>query len=377
MKRRVIISGWVGRGNYGDELIAYALRRELIRLIRAKTFFYFDTGKVPVSKDCSDAKIRYLAGRRILRLPNIIIRIYLHFLGTKILVFGGGSIFHSYNSISWKLKLSNSFRHKKTSSRIVLALGVSIGQFDDYRSKELMIDFCNNATLISVRDRRSFQLMSELGFSSKTVLGLDLAYALALNEPVFFHRTKQEVTHIGFCINGDEFFSRLSKLEQVNFFSLIEYFLRNGTKITLFNLYNSFESDDSILIQKISSNFSRYKNLYTHSFTGDIRETTHKLGECTHVCSTRLHGLIVADILKLPIITFSTQRKIRDFLQDSLYGDEVFLNLDSSFKELLDKFEIFLDMEMRSSGRKQVLHKKKVSMSEQALLSVIGEFHEC
>ena len=113
-----LICAWVGRNNFGDELLAYALRKELARNFGIGTVHYFKAGDYPIYVHPLESKIEKFKGD----FAGTFERSYLQYSKNRPLsnaiIYGGGSIFHSENSVRWKYKLLKSFLKVRNSEPI-------------------------------------------------------------------------------------------------------------------------------------------------------------------------------------------------------------------------------------------------------------------
>lgn len=165
---KVGVVGWHGHVNFGDEVmlavIARAIVKELggaeIRLLVAKE-------NLPRFEVPGIVWKRFLPfsgpiGSRLLRLGKIGRKALsllqpLFGLSGHLLVFGGGSIFHSPGSIAWKLAIAQIHRFM-FHGRTRIALGVSLNPASE-RAERLLLKFLNLMDEIVVRDLRSREVV--------------------------------------------------------------------------------------------------------------------------------------------------------------------------------------------------------------------------
>lgn len=193
--RKATIVGWHAHRNAGDDAmlqtIAWFLHRygdvDRIALMACKrtmpALHDASVKAVPVLT-CGDGKL----SRRLLH-PFLRRRAARN---SDIIVFGGGSIFHSEQSIQWKIDMLEEARRRRKPI-CALAMGVSLGPFKSSRAEALCDRFVSGLDGIMVRDRQSFDVAARARLRRPALLSHDLAHAL----PVVTSRAARQGTANG------------------------------------------------------------------------------------------------------------------------------------------------------------------------------------
>ncbi|PIP75357.1 hypothetical protein COW86_04225, partial [Candidatus Kuenenbacteria bacterium CG22_combo_CG10-13_8_21_14_all_39_9] len=157
---KILNVAWIGQGDFGDEAMAYALRKYL-QSKGVESITYYHHGQYPSYQGENDLAIKKLHTFNVRGFKKKIID-YIKLRSFSSLIIGGGSILHSFNSIKWKLNLIKKmerFTHHKIHSAVV---GVSLGPFKNSSDEKVCQDFLDHIGLAIFRDDYSYQLAKKL-----------------------------------------------------------------------------------------------------------------------------------------------------------------------------------------------------------------------
>ncbi len=241
-------------------------------------------------------------------------------------VFAGGSVFHdnlnfyrNYLRSMAKLKILN-----------VGAIGVSLGPF---KSVELLKEnekLLRNFSFLVLRDKKSFEIASEMNLPYQPVEAFDLAalmpriYALpqknnglAVHKPVL----GVSVCHYEKFVNGDS--ANEERREKETLRLLLETSKKTAFRVRLFVFNgNSFHGDETLTNQFAETLRNNNIEVEIVPYNLETRITWQKIAECDAVLAIRLHAAIFACFADVPFIMVEYHRKCTDFLNDVAYPQQ-------------------------------------------------------
>lgn len=282
--KKVLVSGYIGFNNFGDEAIFLALSSHL------------KSKKCSVSALCNnenEVKKTYDVITYNYKKPFEILKAILL---NDILISGGGSLLQNKTSnfsliyylfIIFLAKLSN----KKV---IIFAQGIEPinGKFFEFLTKTVL----KMTNFISVRDKKSQNLLNS--WNIKTELLSDPAYSLIENIEINQDKKGLILQLRSFEGIDDKFISDLADV-------IAKYY---QGEIAVLSLQNEYDKDICLsFIEKLKKYNANAKFI---PYQG-IKETIDVLNNAKYVISTRLHGLIVSYALENKCFGLIYDEKIR------------------------------------------------------------------
>ena len=253
IKSKILNLAWKGQGDFGDEVMAYTLRK-FLQNQGVKAITYYHHGKFPSYRSNDDLAISYLhsfeaSGWKKKLVDKFLLRQF------KVVIMGGGSIFHSSNSIVWKLEILKKIKKYKN---FAAALGVSLGSFNSESGKKLCTELIKELNFLVARDNYSANLAKELSSDGKIYSSLDSSLMLPKLCPDQMPKPlnqKEDLIGVMFVKN-----KRLQKefAENKNFdkyLAILNDILKRGKMVILFNLYVG----DGYLDQKLNQELKRFQ----------------------------------------------------------------------------------------------------------------------
>jgi polysaccharide pyruvyl transferase WcaK-like protein len=336
-----LVSAWVGRGNFGDELLSYGLRLELYQAAAVRSVSYYEKGQDAIYCAPDDAPIVacQVAGQS--RWMKLYKRYTQSCSGYDSLFFGGGSVLHSGNSIAWKHDLLRRFQRGRSSTSLLsAAVGVSLGPFPDSQAERQAQAFLAELDVVHCRDALSAEFARQVR-GPEVIEGRDLAFSVRALHPELF-ASKKQPKRIGasFILNP-----KLNEEQQREQFSkmlaLLDYLTATGRQVLLASLYSGDKYADNRLHQHLREAAKQPELIELHDYLGDVRETAMQIASCGFYLSMRLHGVITAYLSGTPFFALNRHPKVREFCSavlgeqaDACQGD---LNLP--VPELLERLE--------------------------------------
>ncbi|MBQ4646145.1 MAG: polysaccharide pyruvyl transferase CsaB [Candidatus Gastranaerophilales bacterium] len=310
--KNILVSGYIGFNNFGDEAIFYALSNHLKSLNHKVSVLC--NNKKEVAK-------KYKVKSYYYKNP---LEILWAILNCNILISGGGSLLQNKTSNSSLfyylcIILLAKLCFKKV---VIFAQGIEpiIGKKPELITKTIlkMVDF------ISVRDNNSRKLLKSWGINSTLVS--DPAYALAQNTKISDKKEGLIVQLRSFKGMTKEFLSSLA-------FSISKNFQKD---ISVFSFQN--ELDEKICFDFLEE-LKKYNIQANYISNKEIDETINILNNAKYVISTRLHGLIVANALNSNTFAICYDEKIKTLVNElNLKSIDIFNYKAEELDNKLDEF---------------------------------------
>jgi len=281
----VVVGGYYGYGNLGDEAIRVALREALDR-------GGIDALWLAASPQGADEIDR----RSLLRVFTALCR-------SRALVLGGGGLLQNRTSNRSLLYYLGMIGLSCMERRPVFLLGQGIGQIDGRVARLLTHVALKGASYIGCRDRGSVSFLRTLGLNA--VIDGDLFFLLPPVEAPPMRSSL--VRHIILCLKGAKNDGKMVE-KTVQMLDGVS----RETKISV-TLLPFFPAQDLALSEKIASRL----NIPCRIVRADsIDNTMHVLEGADLVISSRLHGLEFALRAGVPMIAISEDQKIDAFVAE-------------------------------------------------------------
>lgn len=310
--KKILVSGYVGFNNFGDEAIFYALSKHLKEL-------EFD-----VSVLCNNTKEvekKYEVSAYYFKSP---IQILKAILNCNILISGGGSLLQNKTSnfslfyYLFIILLAKIFFKKV----IIFAQGIEpiIGIFPEYITKTIL-KFVN---FISVRDNNSKKLLKSWNINSTLVS--DPAYSLVQDRKIEEKKEDLIVQLRNYRGINYEFIAALAHSIAQNY----------NEKISVFSFQD--EIDERICFEFIEE-LKKYNIKAQYIPNKSIEETIDIINKAKYVISTRLHGLIISNALKSKTFAISYDEKIKTLVNElNLESIDIYNYTKDELNTKLNKF---------------------------------------
>ncbi len=303
--KNLLISGYYGFNNIGDESILRAVIDNLKSRVPEASI-------TVLSQDPASTKEKYQVDSVDRRSILSILKALWY---CDILISGGGSLLQDVTSkrsifyylfIMWAARL---LRKK------VLIYSQGIGPINSLINRKITCGILKRADGIVVRDDASREFLQEIGVTGKEILvtadpvlripPADLGTGMAILEKEGFVRTTDKIT-VGFAIRERKLGSRF-----VDQLAIAMDRLRKEANVQLV-LIPFHYSEDMGVIDELQ-----------HRLGGDVCALRHKyltdemlsiIGNMDLLVGVRLHALIHAAIMEVPMIGISYDPKINSFL---------------------------------------------------------------
>lgn len=310
--KKVLVSGYIGFNNFGDELIFNILKEHLKSL-------NCDISALSASSNYDIKTYNYK------NIPEIIKAV----LRCDILISGGGSLLQNKTSnFSLIYYLSIILLAKLFFKKVIIfAQGIEPikGKFFEFLTRNIL-KICN---FISVRDKNSFELLKNWKINS-----------LLLTDPAFSIASKIKPSE-----NKKGIILQLRKVGNLNedyIKDLASIIIKYYKEIDVLALQEEYDRE---ICQKFINEFKKVGGYADYIYNKDINKTIDMINNCEYIISTRLHGLIIASILNCKTFALSYDDKIKTLVEDlnipyvDLYNYS-FEELDKKLKDFVSSNHI-------------------------------------
>jgi len=294
--RRIMLVGFYGRGNFGDDAMCSALTHFLEE--NDRTHITIISSEPGVQKD--------LASPRVEIMPRRLRTVISSLWKADIVCQGGGTIFHdSYKGkyllhywlklMSWLLLF---WAARVMGARVVVA-GAGIGPLRHRVSRWFVRAALAACDCIGVRDKASLEMLYQLHANIPHYLGFDLSLLVNRRERgTMYHSPKrQHVLGISACsltpFLGD---AQLNRQYWWALGDALELFAKDyPVRIIFFSLFTgtSSESDDTAT-DLIVSRFPKELMFERRSYNGQVEAFAAQIAECDWFLGTKYHAAVAA-----------------------------------------------------------------------------------
>jgi len=364
--KKIVLHGFYGQGNLGDEAILKALLEQFSERHNLK-LVVFCRNPEKVSDQYGVKSVHSQSGRHWLE------RIWeLKTAGLYIL--GGGGLIKDYGGSSaslegWLeiLRLCKKL-HVKTA---LCAVGVENIRYP--RSKTVLKQVLDKVDFITVRDEDSKNLLKEIGIENNIDVISDPAILLTEGKTRKLAEKKNDrLVRVIVCVRHwfDQgfFIADPAKNENLaNALSRTLDFLVDNYNVRIdFIPMRTVSYDDDREMAKEIVKYMKNKNkaaLHLYSTSTSVDEFTREVDRCTLVIGMRLHSLILAAASGVPIIGLEYMPKVKAFMA-SIGMQEFSHNLENltastlihSIKKILGNYENYSSqLVLKIAEKKQIL----------------------
>lgn len=343
-KKSPLVSAWIGRGNFGDELLSYGLRLELYQAGDITKVSYYDSGARSIYQAADDMPILALNRAEQSRLAKLYRRYTQSYAEYDSLFFGGGSVLHSSNSIAWKHDLLRRFRRGRNGTSLTAAVGVSIGPFPDTKAEYQALAFLAELDVVHCRDAASAGFAQQLDGKIEVIAGRDLAFSVCTLRPELFYSPKQ-AGRVGVSFILSPILGRVQQDEQFSrMLALINHLTSIGHEVLLVALYCDEKYADDRLHRRLREAAKQPECIRLHEYSGDVSTTISQISSCDFYLSMRLHGLITAYLAGIPVMALNRHPKVSEFCATILgeQAESVQADLSLPIAELLAQLDLVM-----------------------------------
>lgn len=294
---KIVICGYYGRGNFGDE----AILRVILKKIKA---------------DAPSRKVRVLKSKSLLRAVR-------DMASADLFIFGGGSILQNTTSDASLLYYLGIIRASRLLCKRKIMLANGIGpitsrRFSQNTLKKALAKAINCFDFISVRDTDSKKLLKTLLPSRKIHLIPDPALISFAEIKEKSSKINQRLIKSSDTFSVDSFFVYVPRAKSVSKAHLREEELAQsfahlsscrGAKLKIIVLN---EKEDLPLAIELKKQINEVEIAVPRT----AEECARAFSGAKFVISSRYHGSMLASVLQIPSLSVSSDPKIRALCKD-------------------------------------------------------------
>jgi len=318
---------WLGYHNIGDDLMAEAIRYYFLKRFKDIRYYVWSEGYI---KQTESIQSIYKISPRIKWLKQCQENICLK--KSDILLVGGGSILHSENSIRWKLRGIKYIKEKRPTAK-ALGINLSIGPFRRDKEQSLCREFVQSLDAASFRDISSFEFACGCNPCYEPILSSDLAASFLEFSGIKPRVPVKTVRHVGLCLTPVRGYG-ISLVEQYS--ALVDKMSTMYKSVILFSFCKHSKYGDYELNVHIAKRIHK-KNIHVIAYDGNINAFLGSMKTCDLFIPVRLHGAILAYLLKIPFIPISYHQKCESFLEMIGIQKKQYLDIQQPFADLIPK----------------------------------------
>ncbi len=299
-KIRIVISGYYGFNNIGDEAILYTM----IEMLREKI------PNISITVLSNNPELT----RTIYNVNSVsrwdITGVISSLRACDLLISGGGSLLQDvtgYKTIPYYLgivKLASFFKKK------IVFYSQGIGPVNKQWNKWFIKHTAKNVSRIFVRDNKSKQVLIEMGVQANIEVSIDPVFGICLNEVVCKKIKKS--------INGNKtvgIYLRPWKNDP----AIIRSVAKVASKLIeqgydIYMVCMQFEQDVIIAKKVIETVNSKHIHLVNRSLS--IDETLAYTACFDFIIGMRLHSLIMAFAVETPVVALSYDPKVENVMKE-------------------------------------------------------------
>lgn len=346
MEKVILVWGYYGYGNLGDELALQALKRlvpteHMLVTSVDPDLTWTQLGLRSVYSHCLLDHRRNMTERA---------RLFRAVSKADCLVFGGGTFLHDqghYRVVLMQfLWLLGMLIVAKASGTKVFALSIGLGPLKTRTGRWLTKVFLTLTDQILFRDPFSLDLALNLSgrFAHKSALGVDLVFFLdgATTDRGKSHQRKFDGAVIGLNLisHYDYLGEGVRKREQmVQVFSdFCDELIRRYQANIRFIPFQTKVANDSAIGWEVQKRMAEPERFTIVSSITPQNVFQH-FGQVDYFVGMRLHSIVLAHILHIPYIAIAYSDKITYFTKDVGQSDALMLMADVTVESLLEKID--------------------------------------
>ena len=313
----IIFQGFFGHENLGDDLILKVILDEIKHFPKIKIKIFTSNPQKVKYKFRVEAIDSRFNKWKLLRLIKQIMEI----LRSKLVILGGGGILKDYGTNSDQLenwlkfiRIAQIFR-KKTA-----LFGIGVENIRYKKSKEILLKTLKYVNFIGVRDLDSKKLLKKLGVKNNIRIMSDLTILLSNNLPNFLPKLKippRVIINVRYWYDKGLFIKNPYKFKNflISVAEIADYLIQEyDASVDFLPMRISYRDNDTEIAKKVI-NHMKYKNkVNVLNYITNLSEFMHFIKNYDIVLGMRLHSLITASSIGIPIIGFSYMPKVKYFM---------------------------------------------------------------
>ncbi|MEM7063213.1 MAG: polysaccharide pyruvyl transferase family protein [Cyanobacteria bacterium P01_B01_bin.77] len=338
-RRRLLICGFYGHHNLGDEAMLAGMLCLLKRCLGQQCLDHITV----YSNDPEDTVMRH----GVVALPNQFprrrrehwVKWATHTLALwqhQYFILGGGDLLRDSPERNVALTWLQPLQRAMALGCHTIVLGISVGEVWKPQTKAVIAKTLNRVDLIVVRDQQSRRQLQQMGVTGAIYIMGDLALQLMPRHSASVAPTSSTMhvataPHVGISIRS--LTGRLAELDQAaesSFYremaKIIDYLIEvKGAKVSLlpFQAYppgyiaqHRPADNDEEAIAAVLAHSTHSQQVVVHAAFASVEQAIDTLQTFDVIIGTRLHALILAAGLGVPLLAAAYDRKVSGFMTE-------------------------------------------------------------
>lgn len=385
---RILIAGYYGFGNCGDEAILGGMLHDL-RSLGPEAEFVVVSGEPAATREAHDVEAVAWAD---------VVGIVAAARSCDLLLLGGGGLFHDY----WEVRLDDILAPRFSGlasyagipflaamlDRPCMVYGVGIGPLKSEAGRKLTRTALELCQLATVRDRASLDVLQEIGLTEGTAegrisLAADPAFGLPPAPPEAARQwlvdkgMDAEEPVLGVCLRPWDFGVEQERWMKQVAGALDQYLAGNDGRAILLPFQarpGSRYEDDVAVARSVAGRMTQAGRCRVVDPPLPPELTAAVLGQCTAVLAMRLHAAIFALRAAVPVVAMAYDGKVSSLLTEAGLAEAVLSPEDWLEPTLVERLELARRMRVRDRSGALVLQAAHMAMtSAQLALSLIRQ----
>lgn len=291
MSKKVVISGYYGFDNFGDDAILYVLCENLKRMDAEITVLSANP-----KKTAKDYGVNSIKNFDIKNLIKVISK-------SDILISGGGSLLQDVTSLKSLLYYAFVITCALFFKKDVVIFAQGIGPLNKKVSQRLVKFLLKQAKFVSVRDERSLNLMHSWNINAKLV-----------EDPVFSIKIAEIPKNFALGIQLRDFITMNDKFLESLAENVLQYF--PNRKVELFVFQKSLDEEVSKKFIKILKN--KKSDIETEIiYYSDRNKIFKSISQLDYMIAMRFHAVIAAIKAGVRTSAINYDVKVEKLAQDA------------------------------------------------------------
>lgn len=307
--------GYYGKRNAGDDALLYASAWAAKHYLNCKKIKVSVFGESQHDHLAEPLNPTFFRGHERLQHYKVAIT-------SKRLIIGGGSVFHTERDIQLKRHLIGLTNRNKS-----LAVGVSIGPFDNVATEKACQGFLNEVGFIGVRDQESYDIARSLAPKAHVKLTFDLAPALLQQQPKLTEQHPRAGIAVNFCqVATDAFGNTDTNAEELRIERACELisncWQQTGEHVSLLDFNNHNEFGDHLVHQKIMARLASHIPVSHIRYSNDPIGLLKLTGTFKAMIGMRLHATIFSYLTETPTVALQYHNKCKNWSEQILHPEQ-------------------------------------------------------
>lgn len=310
--QKIIIHGFYGQGNLGDEAILKAILQQLRRFPQIEPFVFS-----PNSRKVRE--VHGVEGISVQGKRHLLAAIW-KLMNVDLYVLGGGGLLKDFGEdLSSLGKWLNLLRWAKWMNKKTALYAVGVEYLLYEQSKKMIRNILNSVDIITVRDTYSKNLLIDAGVTNQITVTTDPAVLLGnVNHQKTLHTSPKVIISVrhwfnkGFFVEKPEMNQKFIQCLRQVINVLIEKY---NAQIEFIPMRTTDYDDDRQIAEEIAKGIKHQEKIHLHQQVPTIERYIETARKSTLILGMRLHSLILGTAVGTPVIGFAYAPKVRAYLE--------------------------------------------------------------